>query len=139
MDRRTKVSVLRGLSRIRLGDAWALLKTQAHERRNGAIYIAGYSVECALKVKICELKGKKSFDPFKDPDLIDLKIHNLWLLAERGGLLKRIVESPDNLRALKYMSNWVVTWRYQLRFVSYQEVEVFLKQAEGFNTWLLGK
>jgi hypothetical protein len=46
------------LAEIRIGEAAALL---AHQKWDGAFYLAGYAVECALKACIAKLTNQHDF------------------------------------------------------------------------------
>ena len=72
---------LQELSRIRLKEAKALLKGGMAD---GAYYLAGYAVECALKA--CIAKGTQRFE-FPDKKRVDSSYsHNLDLLVRIAGL-----------------------------------------------------
>ncbi len=68
---------LKKLATNRLDDAKALL---ASGRNEGAVYLSGYSVELALKAKICTHLGWEKFD------VAILRIHSLELLLRFTGL-----------------------------------------------------
>ena len=134
-DRRLKVTLLWSLRELRLDDAQTLFETEQHSRRNGSIYLAGYAVECALKAKICERRGKTVFDP--DAEFKKFKIHTLKLLAERGGLNDIIGGNATMASALLFLDNrWSVVLRYSNRSISNEEVREFLDKARGFTQWL---
>ena len=71
---------LKKLANDRLDDAKALL---ASGRNEGAVYLSGYSVELALKAKICAHLGWEKFD------VPILRIHSLELLLRFTGLESR--------------------------------------------------
>ena len=82
MDRRD----LRALSRVRLSEARALLKAGLPD---GAYYLAGYSVECALKA--CIAKETQRYE-FPEKKRVDASYtHNLKELV-------RVAEMGDRLR-----------------------------------------
>ena len=96
---------LRLLSRERLKDAKAL-RTQ--RRYHGAIYMAGYAVEIALKERICKTLQWKDFASF--PSSPNLKIHNLDTLLIFSGV-ERHVKS-------RYLVEWsiVQSWNPEQRY-----------------------
>ena len=51
-------SDLRNIARARLRDAEMLLRAR---RYDGAVYLCGYSVEIALKARICRTSGWREF------------------------------------------------------------------------------
>jgi len=70
-----------GLSRARLKEARALLRLGLSD---GAYYLAGYAVECALKA--CIAKGTRRFE-FPDKKKVDSShSHNLRELVKIAGL-----------------------------------------------------
>ena len=56
-ERPVKVTVLKELVHVRFRDGEALLKTGEQQRRIGAIYVAGYGIECALKARAAPAGG----------------------------------------------------------------------------------
>lgn len=76
-------------------DAKALL---AAGRYNGAYYLAGYAVECALKARIAKLTQAGDFPP-KTRD--GYYIHDLEKLAVTAGLKKNWTPTRSAMRGLK--------------------------------------
>ena len=77
MDRKD----LQELSKVRLREAQALLRTGVAD---GAYYLAGYAVECALKA--CIAKGTQKYE-FPDKKRVDSSYsHNLDVLVKLAGL-----------------------------------------------------
>lgn len=111
-------SDLKKLAVMRLSDAKALLKT----RRNnaGAYYIAGYTVECAIKACIAKKQGQYPFPEFiKENDLrAKYYTHSLEILIKTADLQSRL-DSERNTNA-DFNRNWRLvsttwdeTYRYQ--------------------------
>src|ERR1017187_161547 len=102
---------LRALSRVRLSEARALLKAGLPD---GAYYLAGYAVECALKACIAketkryEFPDKRRADSSYTHSLIDLV-----RIAELDDLLQELVRS-----SLEFRKNWdtVKSWSEQSRY-----------------------
>jgi hypothetical protein len=116
------------LVNVRLDDAWALLRTGQPQRRNGAIYLGGYSVECALKARICEDRREKYLDA-------ELFTHDLHLLAAKTSRWARI----QKMQQFEYLeSEWSVTLRYKQRPLEAEQVKEFLSKAKDFGIWLFG-
>src|SRR5450759_5245968 len=95
MDRRD----FQELSKVRLKEAAALLKLELFD---GAYYLAGYAVECALKA--CIAKGTQRGE-FPDKKKVDLShSHDLPQLFKVAGLDKARIEQarkdPD------FRMNW---------------------------------
>lgn len=130
-DRGPKQTVLRALSKIRLDDGQALLKSNAQQRFGGAIYIAGYGVECALKARICAFRNEDELHK-------DFFHHDLRRLAEATDKWLEIKASPERQERLAYLeSTWMVTMRYEGKSYSKNDVREFIERASGFVTWLL--
>ena len=87
-------SIQLGASRRRYEDAQAL---QNAGRWNGAIYLAGYAIECSLKSLICYNEGKKNtFKETKmwdDPSKRGAALHNLESLIKAASLVSLLEES----------------------------------------------
>ena len=107
MDRRD----LQRLSRIRIREAKALAKLGLHD---GAYYLAGYAVECALKA--CIAKGTRRHE-FPDRKKVEASYkHDLRELVRVADLDDaRLEESRRNLR---FRNNWdvVKSWSEESRY-----------------------
>jgi len=98
------------LSRIRLREAKVLLDNNCYE---GAYYLAGYAVECALKA--CVTKQIRRYD-FPDRKFVSsIYTHSLVELMKLAGL-----ESDFQQRKMNqvFNSNWttVKDWSEELRY-----------------------
>ena len=100
---------LRSIARARLRDADALLSTR---RYDGAVYLCGYSVELALKARICRTLGwsdfpetTREFDGYQS-----LRTHRLDILLRFSGLEARI--------RTRLMAEWsiVAMWEPEARY-----------------------
>ena len=115
------------LSNQRLEDAQVLLASRK-KRYNGAVYLGGYAVECALKAAICMLKNLPTL-----PE--DYKTHVLDELLDATGLTL-----PDNL-VMKFciLRDWTVELRYQTKALNVQDARKFLQSAKEVKQWLESK
>jgi hypothetical protein len=116
---------LKRLAWEHLEDAKALLVT---ERFAGAIYLAGYALECAVKFRICETLGWLVFPP--DGGHQALKSHNLNFLLNYSGKFLEVQK--------KHLSVWQVaeTWSPEMRYDRRTPVERldclwYLRSAES--------
>jgi hypothetical protein len=97
------------LAGVRLEDARALMQSA---RYDAAAYVAGYSVEIALKARICHTLNWRGFPEtaheFKG--LQSLKTHDLDILLQFSG-----IEAQVRAAAL---DDWlkIVTWRPEWRY-----------------------
>jgi len=103
---------LQELSRIRLTEARALLKVGMAD---GAYYLAGYAVECALKA--CIAKETKRYE-FPDKKRVDSSYsHNLDLLVKLAGLedarAAYFKRSPEFRKHWDVVQFWSEESRYQ--------------------------
>jgi hypothetical protein len=126
------MTVLRDLVRVRFADAEALLRTRVPERRNAAMYMAGYGVECALKAQICVTR---------DDDCLPAQFfhHDLRRLAEATDKWPAMSgANPQHLDRLTYLeSEWRTAMRYAKRNYGYADVVSFIGKAREFTEWLL--
>ena len=102
---------LQELARIRIDEARVLLRARKYD---GAYYLAGYAVECALKA--CIARSTKRFDFPDKKTVVDSHTHDLKQLlrvAKLDGLLAQEVQAHPEFR-----SNWatVANWSEQARY-----------------------
>lgn len=120
--------VLLRLAESRLGEARALASQGFHQ---GAIYLAGYSVECWVKLAICHtLNWEGLHETFRTHDLKSLLLHS--------GFLHRIVDQPIVHGSFnKIVGMWPKDGGVELRYrdpKSYDE-----SQARDFLRWVASK
>jgi len=125
---------LQQLSELRIREAKALLDLGFPE---GAYYLAGYSVECALKA--CIARRTREHD-FPDKKLVnDSHTHNLkelLRLAELKDELGALIEAdPEMQSAFDRVQDWAETSRYMRK--SALEAEELLRAIEGQTGGLL--
>ncbi len=99
------------LARIRLREARALAKLGLND---GAYYLAGYSVECALKSCIARATRRFEFPDKKKADVSHT--HNLRELLKVAGL--EDVRFQEAKRDATFRNNWdlVQSWSEQSRY-----------------------
>jgi len=108
------------------------------ERTTGAIYLAGYGVECLLKALVL------SVVPAGDrQDMVasfrGARAHNFdWLKAQyvrNGG-----APFPSEIsKAFALVNTWDTEWRYRSGTASPREAEDFLRAAERIIIWADGR
>jgi HEPN domain-containing protein len=96
------IAGLEKLARNRLNDATALFDAG---RFDGSVYLCGYSVELALKAKICSHLGWTSLPD----DISSIRTHSLEMLIRFTGL-----ESHKNM----FSDDWnlLSTWTPEMRY-----------------------
>jgi hypothetical protein len=130
-----KQTVLRNLVRIRFDDAEALLRTNVPQRRNGAMYMAGYGVECALKARICDERGEQRLDPEFSHGR---RGHDLAWLAENTNRWSGLPGGDPHRDILRDLQGqWDVAMRYTSPYRDPSAVRKFIEKAKDFTTWLL--
>jgi len=114
MDRKD----LQSLSRWRLLEAKALLRAGLP---NGAYYLAGYSVECALKA--CIAKSTRRYD-FPDKQRVDASYtHSLRELVKLAGLEKGLADLKKEDKDFKKSWELVESWREVSRYEVHTSAE----------------
>lgn len=124
------------LTEERLLDAQALL---AADRFSGAYYLAGYSVECALKACICKLTVADEFPP---KDAAQNYTHDLTALLKRADL-ERALKDRSKKDAI-FSRNWgsAKDWREDARYLIYPRgeaeslIEAVSNSEHGVIAWL---
>ena len=107
MDRKD----LQELSRVRLKEAKALLTLGLHD---GAYYLAGYAVECALKA--CIARQTQRFE-FPDKDKVTKGwTHELNKLVNVAGLADELRDRTK--QDFEFLTNWgiVESWSAESRY-----------------------
>jgi HEPN domain-containing protein len=128
---------LQSLSRIRAREAKALLDAGLHD---GAFYLAGYAVECALKACIAKKTRKNEFP---DKDRVNKSYtHKLDELVKLAGIEKphrALLESDPVFRKhWETVRLWSEESRYQRPGAHDAEdlVAAIMKRRDGILSWL---
>lgn len=135
-------SIQLGASRRRLEDAKAL---HSQKRWNGAIYMGGYAIECALKSLICYEEKKHNF---KDTEVFQKRqganLHNLAIFLGYVNSLQRAI-ALDRTNSYRDAWNTVSSlWhndelRYSDKSGQEKDSERFIKAVEKLHRFLLDK
>ncbi|HVS69734.1 MAG TPA: hypothetical protein VHQ47_00595 [Phycisphaerae bacterium] len=144
-------SQLRTVAERRLDDARALRDTGENARANGAIYLAGFVVECLLKAKLLQrYPWLQSAGTHTGKTAKDLR---LWSLCYRSHDLDEILEKlPDILITLSKLEHgqgsrliqslkticaeWSIFARYSPYNADIDDARHFLAQIEELKEWL---
>ena len=123
------------LSRIRINEAKALLKLKHY---SGAYYLAGYSIECALKACIAKETMRYDFPPNKNRTN-QIYQHSPLELIKAANLQSLLQSAADADATLK--TNWTVVgdWSEQSRYrnVSKGEAEAMIDAVTNRNHGVL--
>lgn len=121
---------LQKLSRLRVREAKVLLENKCYD---GAYYLLGYAVECALKA--CIARQTKAFD-FPDRKLInDIYTHDLEKLLNASGL--KAAHSSECRINPGFQLSWMVVkdWSEQARYMD----QVTRQKAKDFRAAVVGR
>lgn len=124
------------ISKLRINDARVLFRAKQYQ---GAYYMAGYSVECALKA--CIAKRTKRFE-FPDKEFArTVWTHELETLLKSSGLKRDLDEEMLINSALKLnwtvVKDWNETKRYDWR-ITKTDARDFLSACTAHQAGILG-
>ena len=142
---------LRAVAERRFADAQCLLDSRRMERANGAIYMAGFVIECLLKALLLERHPnlQTKVDPAKlSPS--DAEVHSLvyrrhdlddmlGFLPEIQTKLSRIESRFGQIIWSEFNAacvEWTVYARYSPRNAKLDEAESFLATVKEVKKWL---
>ena len=100
------------LSELRAREAGALSRAR---NQQGAYYLAGYAVECALKACIAKKTKRHEFPPNRK-DVDEIYQHDLNLLIRVAGLQQQLENDMRTNGALAANWNTVKVWSEQSRY-----------------------
>jgi HEPN domain-containing protein len=119
----------------RYDDAEVLLGAS---RTTGAIYLAGYAVECALKALILSYLGAKRraivLESFRGN-----RGHNLESLREQFQKASGTKLSRAIAEELSHVSSWTTDMRYETGTVRMSEAKEFLRASQAILIWMKEK
>ncbi len=128
---------LQKLSNMRIREAGILLR---EGECSGAYYLAGYSVECALKA--CIAKSSKRFD-FPDRDRVQKSYsHKLQELAVLAGLASALLLAGEAKEELAAIWDLVKAWSEQSRYTVWSKSEAedllyaIIRRNGGVLPWI---
>jgi HEPN domain-containing protein len=128
---------LQRLSRLRIQEARSLLKSGLP---SGAYYLAGYSVECAIKA--CIAKQTQRYE-FPDKDRVQKSfVHKPADLLRVANLYDELQRSIAANARLEASWNIVLGWSEQSRYSTWSRADAHAmidaagRRREGMLTWL---
>ena len=135
------ISEHRKAAKHRFDDALALLNAS---RWRGAMYMAGYSIECLLKTKLMTI--------FDCHHLVDLEeelqrrkklaaestifTHRLELLLRLTDSLERLRQNTEMWRLFNFVNLWLPAWRYTADLSRRRDAEYFLDAVGKLSKWI---
>ena len=132
----TKAAVKRLLDARRL---------QAQRRWRGAMYLAGYSVECRLKARLMERYHLDTLEELEEEIAgrlgrqVNVFTHSIEALFALTGARDRLLgdsRHPTALRAFQHCNRWKPAWRYDPTDGSADECGDFLEAVEEFGHYV---
>jgi HEPN domain-containing protein len=128
-------------SKHRLDDAWALFHAV---RWRGAMYMAGYSIECLLKAKLMEIYNCRHLYQLEDElQRRGMLAANTTVFTHQLEMLLRLAQARDRLqqnrtlwRQFNTVNRWMPAWRYTANRSSRTEAQNFLEAIEKILDWI---
>ena len=125
------------LAELRAKEAGVLSKGRAQQ---GAYYLAGYAVECALKACIAKKTRRHEFPPDR-PYVNRIYTHNLNLLLKEAGLEGQLEREMRTNPALAANWNTVRVWdpsvcRYQASGLNGRDLYGAIAGTDGVLPWI---
>lgn len=135
------VSELAGASRQRLADAKVLLNAS---RWRGAMYMAGYAVECLLKTRLMHIYDCKNLRELEDllrqrsilPVNRTVFTHQLEDLLRLTPGYNRLMRNREMLPLFNKVNQWTPNWRYTSKSTNRREAIEFMTSIESFMQWI---
>ena len=135
------VSELAIVSRQRLADAKTLLNAS---RWRGAMYMAGYAVECLLKTKLMQIYDCNNLGELEDllrqrsilPAHRTVFTHQLEDLLRLTPGYNRLSQDRNFWHMFQVINLWSPQWRYATKQTTYQEATRFLTFLENVMHWI---
>ena len=125
----------------RMTDARALLDAR---RWRGAMYMAGYSVECLLKSKLMKMYLCSTLSELEE-QLINRKLlsqkstiytHQVEKLLELAGGLERVRKNQEHSGNLTRVNTWIPAWRYNPKEPIPEDAKSFLDAVDALTGWI---
>lgn len=113
-------------------------------RWRGAMYLAGYVIECQLKAKLMERFGSRKMSELEDElrrrgvlaGAATVFTHQLRALLILAGSLERLRQNKQLWRDFSVVNLWFPAWRYSSDLSSRDEAEGFLAAVESIRHWV---
>ncbi len=125
----------------RLDDARALLNAV---RCRGAMYMAGYAIECLLKTRLMRMFDCRHLRELEE-ELQDRGVlavhatiftHQLKMLLRLTGGLDRLQQNEPLWRSFNMVNRWVPAWRYTADLSNHDDAKDFLEAVEKVAHWI---
>ena len=142
---------LQAVAERRFRDAMCLLDSEDNERMNGAIYLAGFAIECLLKAQLLLAHPWLQTAPSpagrsrEEQRIWNLcyRSHDLDLILRRLPRLRRKLEIAERRRHYGLLdmlesicSQWTIFARYSPKMASRSEARRTVRQVRDLKEWL---
>lgn len=125
----------------RMDDARALLTAV---RWRGAMYMAGYSIECLLKTKLMRMYECRHLRELEEElqrrgvlsAQTSIFTHQLEPLLRLAGGLERLRQSEEHWRLFNLVNRWVPAWRYTADLSNAEDAADFLTAVNRISQWI---
>lgn len=125
----------------RLDDARALLNA---DRWRGAMYLAGYAVECLLKATLMRMFDCRHLRELEEelqrrgilPTHATIFMHQLEVLLRLTQGLDRLRQNESMWQSFNIVNRWVPAWRYTADLSKREDAEDFLEAVEKVSHWI---
>lgn len=125
----------------RMDDARALLNSV---RSRGAMYMAGYSVECLLKTKLMRMFNcrhlKELEEELRNRNVLagDATVftHQLEVLLRLTNGIDRLRQNEEHWRQFNIVNRWVPAWRYSADLSNREDASDFLEAVDKVSHWI---
>jgi len=142
METENRIGLLKAALR-RKDDAQALLEK---ERWRGAMYLAGYAIECKLKAQLLDYYACETLSELADtlekrvgerPQLTTVRGHGLeYLFGFLPDGRERLRHSRDREQDFAVCNRWQSSWRYWSDAGRQAEAAQFLQSVDRVFHWL---
>ena len=135
------VSELGKAGKHRLDDAWSLINAV---RWRGAMYLAGYSVECLLKTKLMRMFDCRHLRELEEelirrkalPAQATVFTHQLELLLGLTKAKDRLRQNEENWRSFNIVNRWIPAWRYTADLSNKDDAIDFVEAVKKVSQWI---
>lgn len=125
----------------RMDDARALFNAT---RWRGAMYLAGYSLECLLKTKLMRMFGCRNLMELEAelrtrgalPANTTVFTHHLRALFDLTGRLNQLRQNEAQWMLWNLVNQWVPAWRYATDLSNVDDARDFLEAVESLFRWV---
>jgi HEPN domain-containing protein len=125
----------------RLDDAYALFGC---DRWRGAMYLAGYSIECLLKAKLMRMFNCNNLKDLEEElqrrnllaDRATIFTHQLEVLLRLANGLDRLRQNATLWPLFNIVNRWMPAWRYNPDLSNSEDAEDYLDAVDKVRHWI---